>query len=543
MSEQKPFHPGMEQHNWSGGCPKTYAHPSNPMSVILSAVKDPLRQAEVASLRGFFAALRMTSRIGGVQITCARGPISVARRALGAARRGRLALPVLLAAGLVCSPVLRAAESFEDGAKAAHAMLTRLCDDFGGRLTGTAESRGALDRLATELRGLGLEPEIVPFTMPGWERGDDRVALVQPFARPLRVAALSYSQPHDPFEAAVVDIRDGRAEDYPAAARGGIGLLRPSSPLGMREALRIAAEQGLRGMLYINREGGGQLLARTGSFIGEALPLPVYSLTQEEGRWLQRLLERGEPVRVRMETRSRCREIETANLVVRLPGRSAERIVVGAHFDSWDLGQGALDNGLGVAQLFALARALRGRDLARTVELHWYNGEEQGLWGSRHAAETLGDVPVVAMVNLDMVGVPIAVNALGDASLVPALERWHAGREPKLPQGVQNINWLASDHTPYQLAGVRAITFNAPIPREYVRYYHDLADTIDKLPEQIVVDSTAVIGDLVLALAGDPELRAERRSPADTEKLFTSFDLDRRLRALGYWPFSPKLTP
>ena len=148
--------------------------------------------------------------------------------------------------------------------------------------------------------------------------------------------------------------------------------------------------------------------------------------------------------------------------------------------------------------------------------------------------------PVVAMVNLDMVGVPIAVNALGDESLVPALERWHAARAVKLPLGVQNINWLASDHTPYQLAGVRAVTFNAPIPRESVRYYHDLADTIDKLPGQIVVDSTAVIGGVVLALVDDAALGAYRRTPADTEKLFTTFGLEHRLQAIGYWPFAPR---
>jgi hypothetical protein len=137
-----------------------------------------------------------------------------------------------------------------------------------------------------------------------------------------------------------------------------------------------------------------------------------------------------------------------------------------------------------------------------------------------------------------MVGVPIAVNALGDESLVPALERWNNGRAAKLPLGVQNINWFGSDHTPYQLAGVRTITFNAPIPRESVRYYHDLADTIDKLPEQIVVDSTAIIGDLVLALADDAALGAFRRNAADTEKLFTTFGLERRMQAIGYWPFA-----
>jgi Zn-dependent M28 family amino/carboxypeptidase len=180
---------------------------------------------------------------------------------------------------------------------------------------------------------------------------------------------------------------------------------------------------------------------------------------------------------------------------------------------------------------------LRDRKLARTVELHWYNAEELGLRGSRHAAAKIGDTPIVAMVNLDMVGVPIAVNALGDDSLVPALERWNTGRgERRLGKGVDNINWLASDHTPYQLAGVRAITFNAPIPRESVRYYHDVADTIDKLPEQIVVDSTAIIGDLVLALTNDATLGAFRRSPDDTQKLFTTFGLEPRLRGLGLWP-------
>jgi Iap family predicted aminopeptidase len=457
-------------------------------------------------------------------------------RWIATARQAGLAMTVIFAtvSGLATEP-------FEDAAKAGHAMLTRLCDDFGGRLTGSPQNRDALDQLAAELRTLGLQPEIVPFTMPGWERGADSVALLAPFARPLRVAALSYTQPHAAFEADVVSIGAGEEADYPADVRGKIALLDPSSARSTRDTVRLAVERGARGLLFINREGGGLLLARTGSFVGEALPLPVYSLAQEEGRWLQRLLARGRPVSVRMETRSRCREVETANLRLVFPGRSPERVIVGAHFDSWDLGQGALDNGLGTAQLFALAHALRGRELARTVELVWFNGEEQGLWGSRHAAARLGDAPVVAMINLDMVGVPVAINALGDGSLVPALERWNAARgERKLPLGVENINWFGSDHTPYQLAGVRAVTFNGPIPRESVRYYHDFADTIDKLPEQIVVDSTAIIGDALLALVNDASLGAFRRPPEDTLKLFTAFDLQRRMQGIGYWPFEPK---
>jgi Iap family predicted aminopeptidase len=468
------------------------------------------------------------------------GAVAPNRPARIAAHEGRLGAtaPTFLALALLWTPLAHAAAPFEDSARAAHATLTRLCDDFGGRLTGSAANRGALEQLAADLRALGLQPEVVPFTMPGWERGADRVDLMTPLARPLRVAALGYTQPQAAFEADVADIGAGRAEDYPADVRGRVVLLDASSALTAREFSTLAVARGVKGILFVNREGGGQLLARTGSFIGEPLSLPVYSLAQEEGRWLQRLLKRGVPVRVRLETRSHCRPVETANLVLRFPGRSPERVIVGAHFDSWDLGQGALDNGLGLAQLFTFAHALRGRDLVRTVELVWFNGEEQGLWGSRHAAATLGDAPVVAMINLDMAGVPVGVNVCGDDSLVPALERWNAARgEHKLPKGVENINWFGSDHTPYQLAGVRAITFNGPIPREAVRYYHDFADTIDKLPESIVVDSAAIIGDVVLALANDAALGPVRRSAADTEKLFTRFGLEHRMQAIGYWPF------
>jgi len=451
---------------------------------------------------------------------------------------------LFLVLGLVSSSVARGTETAATGpaavsAQAAHAMLTRLCDDFGGRLTGSAVNRGALEQLGGELRALGLQPELVPFTMPGWERGADRVELVAPFARPLRVAALSYTQPQAAFVAEVVDLGLGTEENYPTVSvQGKIGLLGAGAALPMREILRLARTHGLAGLLLINRENGGLLLARTGSFIGEALPLPVYTITQEEGLWLQRLLARARPVRVRMETRSHCRPVETANLVLRLPGKSPARIIVGAHFDSWDLGQGALDNGLGTAQLFALAHFLRGRELAHTVELVWFNGEEQGLWGSRHQASLLGGAPVVAMLNLDMVGVPVAVNALGEDALVPLLERWNAARgERKLPLGVQNINWFGSDHTPYQLAGVRAITFHGPLDRESVRYYHDLGDTIDKLPEKVVIDSTAIIADFVLALANDPQLTAGRRSTAETRELFLRAGLEARMRGLGWWPF------
>lgn len=87
---------------------------------------------------------------------------------------------------------------------------------------------------------------------------------------------------------------------------------------------------------------------------------------------------------------------------------------------------------------------------------------------------------------------------------------------------------------------MRTITFNGPIPRESVRYYHDLADTIDKVPPKLIEDSTAIISDLVQHLARDESLPSARRQSADTELLFTRFNLEKRMRAMGLWPFPAK---
>jgi Zn-dependent M28 family amino/carboxypeptidase len=215
------------------------------------------------------------------------------------------------------------------------------------------------------------------------------------------------------------------------------------------------------------------------------------------------------------------------------------QVFIGAHFDSWDLGQGATDNGLGVAQVFGLAKYLAAQpaDRRRSIELIWFNGEEQGLWGSRHAAQVARGEPIAAMVNLDMVGYPLSVNACGDERLVPMLTRFAATMPvERLREGVKNIAWLASDHTPYQLDGVNVITFGAHIDREVVRYYHDFADTFDKVDAKLITESSATIGALALFLADAPELTAQRRPAKEVAATMKTFDLTPRLTAMGLWP-------
>ncbi len=420
-------------------------------------------------------------------------------------------------------------------------FLTRLCDDFGGRLTGSVNNRGALERTVTELKALGITARLEPFTMPGWVRGDDEAEMLAPVKRKLRFTSLSYTQPHERFEAEVVDIHDGREADFAGLnAAGKIGLLAANTTVPRGQYETAAVQHGLRGILFIDRVAGGQLLARTGSFNGIPLRIPVFGITQEEGLWMGRLLKRGVVVKVSMLTRSHCTPVETANLVVTFPGRTADTIVVGAHFDSWDLGQGAMDNGLGTAQLYALAKVLQAhaRENLRTIELVWFNGEEEGLWGSRFHAPAMKGRPVAAMLNLDMVGFPLSVNSLGYDELVPVLERFDASLGArKLKLGVSNINWFGSDHTSFQLEGIPSVTLGGRIEPDVVRYYHDFADTVEKVDPRLIPESTATIAALVYRLANEPGLATTRRTAAETAVLFRKYDLETRMKGIGLWPF------
>lgn len=421
-------------------------------------------------------------------------------------------------------------------------FLEHLCDDHGGRLSGSAANSAALADLEAALRDLGLDPIRETFPMPGWVRQDDTLTMLAPVHREMRALGLSYMDPAGPLSGPVVDLGKGSEEEFAALEipPGAIGLFGPSSRGRAGDVGARALEHGMGGLMFINRVNGGQLLARTGGFHGEPLPLPIFSITQEEGFWMRRLLARGESVEVGLQARSFNQPVHVDNLRVRIPGRTEETVLVGGHFDSWEKGQGAIDNGLGVAQLLALARVLRDADLERTVELVWYNGEEQGLWGSRYAVEEGADAqnPPSVMLNLDMVGVPIGVNAMGHDDLVPLLDWWNEARgEEKLEQGVTNKTWMASDHTPYQVHGIRVITFYAPIPSESVRYYHDFADTFDKLTPEIIKDSSGVIASLVVELANAPDLPSGLVPDDEVEAMLKGAKLEERLRGSGLWKF------
>jgi Iap family predicted aminopeptidase len=408
-------------------------------------------------------------------------------------------------------------------------------------MMGSKGHAGAMDYLEAKLKDLGLETQRQPFRFPGWIRGESELRMTTPHDRSLRAVALAYVGNHPPVEGdiAYVEARDIEKLD-PEAIKDRVLLARQNVTFSHDDMLQLAEEHGVKGLLYTNRVNGGQVLGRTANRQGKETPFPVFSITQEEGLWMKRLLDDGVPVSVRMQTTSEPRMFEAVNLVATLPGETGERVVLGGHFDSWDLGQGAIDNGLGVAQIYEVARILsEGHPRNRhTIEFVWFDAEEFGLWGSHRYVEANELDSIRVMVNLDMVGRPIAINAMGFEDLVPELETYaEALGGWKFSKEVANVPWLGSDHHPFILKGIPAITFNAPIDHDSVRYYHDFADTMDKVDRRMLAESCAYIALLVHDLANSAAPKIPHLDDAATAGLFRDAGLYDRMHRAGRWPF------
>ncbi|MBL0177218.1 MAG: Zn-dependent exopeptidase M28 [Ignavibacteria bacterium] len=193
--------------------------------------------------------------------------------------------------------------------------------------------------------------------------------------------------------------------------------------------------------------------------------------------------------------------------MVIFPGASAQKIVVGAHFDGWDVGQGAVDNGIGSAILFDVARLLKRYSPANdlTVEGVWVNGEEVGLVGSKKYVEMHYKDSIVAMINMDTTGSPTSFSAGGTDALVPFLERIAKALNGfSISPSIGNSAGTNSDHQPFMLHGIPTIAVWGKLDPDMVSHYHDLGDSFDKVSKRYLSDAAAVASVLAREMANSP---------------------------------------
>ncbi|HEX7115083.1 MAG TPA: M20/M25/M40 family metallo-hydrolase [Steroidobacter sp.] len=445
----------------------------------------------------------------------------------------RAALSIFLACGaLAMAPAVHAQWSEQQLATAAalrdHATsgtqayehLTSLVTEVGPRLAGSSGDTAAVRWAMNKLASLGFSNvRSQDVLVPRWVRGEAQVTLLTPHPQPLVALALggSVGTPEEGIEAQVVEVASLEALKAlkPEAVRGKIVFInqrmeRARDGRGYGATVRnrtqgasAAADLGAVAIVIRSVGTSDNRIAHTGtvSYRVDAPRIPAFAISNPDADQLARHLKAGKPVR--LHVKSTARELSpawSANVIGEIPGqgeRANEIVLLGAHLDSWDPGQGALDDGAGVAIVMEAARLIAGlkERPARTIRVVLFANEEFGLSGAREYARLAGEGNEVARhvigMEADLGAGPVwRVQSQVAAEALPAIDKL---REVLAPLGIESGNNQAhagADLSPMRELGMPVLDLSLDAT-QYFDVHHTINDTLDKVDRKALDQSVA----------------------------------------------------
>lgn len=247
--------------------------------------------------------------------------------------------------------------------------------------------------------------------------------------------------------------------------------------------------------------------------------IPQFTIAVEHYNRMCRVLEKGIKVQVEVELRTTFfnDDLNDYNVIADLPGKDAELgqqlAMMGAHFDSWQSGTGATDNGCGSAVVMEASRliaayvAKSGVQPRRTIRACLWSGEEQGLLGSKgYVSQHLGTyespLPEQALVsgyfNLDNgTGKVRGVYLQGNEGVAPIFRSWLRPFHVHDASTLTLDNTGGTDHLSFHGAGVPGFQFVQDPVSYDTRTHHSNMDVwdhaiADDLKQAAVVMATFV---------------------------------------------------
>jgi hypothetical protein len=362
-------------------------------------------------------------------------------------------------------------------------LVDELAAGIGPRPAGTEAAGRAAETVAEAFRELGLEPRFQEFDLLGYD-ADEPLLEVDGVRWP--AGPCMYAHTFD---------GEGTVRRIDAS----------SAPVGDGQLPNFAVV-----------DAAGNEVARllTSPFSTGAIPFmsPHTHITTPPTAFVSvadaQLLADGMHVRLKVGGRF-LPGLRERNVIAELPGRSAERVLVTAHFDSVWRGPGAIDNASGIEGVRRIGAALSGRELERTVTLVAFAAEEIKLTGSRYyvdEARLRGQLDEIAgVVNLDCIAYGEKLNVLaspeamldratGIARDAGLLDRYELVTGPAT--GGVDTHWFAEAKVP--------ATTILHFPYDE---YHLPADTPALIDERQLDDAVALGLGLVESQVADPIAR------------------------------------
>jgi Zn-dependent M28 family amino/carboxypeptidase len=426
----------------------------------------------------------------------------------------------------------------------AYEHVTSLVTEVGPRSAGSSGDAAAVRWALNKLGSLGFSNvRTQDVLVPRWVRGHAEVTLVGPVPQPLVAVALggSVGTSEEGIEAQVLEVASLDALNaLPAATVGGkivfinqrMERARDGSGYGATVKIRTegpSAAGNLGAVAVLIRSVGtsDERHGHTGTtrYRVDAPRVPALALSNPDADQLARWLKAGKPVRLRVKSTARdLPSTWSANVIGEIPGaeRTGEIVLLGAHLDSWDLGQGAIDDGAGVAIVTEAARLIGRleRKPARTVRVVLFANEEFGLSGANEYARLVGDEAArhVLAIEADLgAGAVWRVQSLVAPEAVPAVDAIREVLKPLALEAGGNDAHGGSDVGPLRALGVPILDLSQDATR-YFDVHHTVNDTLAQIDGKTlnqVVAAYAVTAYLAASKNGDfgrlpPEEKEQR---------------------------------
>jgi carboxypeptidase Q len=438
----------------------------------------------------------------------------------------------LAACALLAAPRLGAQSDVDrliDAAQrdsAAYRRLGDLVDTFGNRLSGSQSLERAIDWIVQQMKQDGLENvHTEPVMVPHWVRGTESATLLEPRRAPIPMLGLggSVGTPPGGITAPVLVVHDfAELRAHAAEASGKIVLFdypfRQDLPPfdAYEDAVRYrgagadsAAAVGAVAALVRSVASFSMRNPHTGGMrYGKGVKrIPSAAIAVEDAEMLHRMQDRGQHIVVKLVMGARTLpDAPSRNVVAELRGseKPEEVVVLGGHIDSWDVGQGAMDDGGGSVAAWEVLRIMKqlGIRPKRTVRVVLWTNEENGLAGGRayrdaHRAE-LGK-HVLALESDNGVFRPRGIRVTGADSVVALMHRLVA---PLARIGADSVfrGDPEADVSPIVALGVPGAALEIDGSR-YFWYHHSEADAMDKLDPHEMALCVATMGAVALGAA------------------------------------------
>jgi carboxypeptidase Q len=458
-----------------------------------------------------------------------------------------------------------------------------LMDGIGPRLVGTPQMQQAHDWAVAKYAGWGITARNEKWgEWRGWERGVTHIDMVYPRVKTLEGTQLAWSPSTNgkTITAELIilaDTPDSLAfQQWLPNVKGKFVMISMLQPTGrpdynweefgtkesvekmkkdrtektdawrkritktgltnkdLARALEKAGAVGIVGSLWSNGFGVNKI------FGANTLKVPTIDISLEDYGLLYRLIETGQKPKISVRADSKeLGMVPTFNTVAEIKGseKPNEYVMLSAHFDSWDAGTGATDNGTGTLVMMEAMRILKKvyPNPKRTILVGHWGSEEQGLNGSRAFVEDHPDIVknLQVLFNQDN-GTGRVVNLSGQGYLhaYDYLGRWLA----RVPAGIRTQietrfpgapGGGGSDFASFVAAGAPgfSLSSNSWLYGSYT--WHTQRDTYDKIVFDDVRSNAILAAILVYMACEDPKTTSREKSV---------LPYNNRTNEAGKWP-------